>query len=332
MLHAFARSTLLIAVLTLSFHATAAQRTFVATSGSDANTVSNCSNTLPCRSFGSALTVTDSGGEIVVLTSGGYGPVTINKSVAIIAPEGIYAGISVSSGNGVTIATLGVEVVLRGLSINRLGGSGYGIHMTAGDSLTVQNCVITNFGYGGGLYVTGSSRVRLLDSLLRGNWSGAVFANDASALVSGSRFLDNSADGLYASASANGVVTKVEVTRSEASGNGGAGFASYAPSIGRTELNVKDSVVNRNEYGIYASGTSGTTLARVSNSLVSGNTYYGLHASGSGGKLVASGNKVTDNWVGLFQAGSAVLQSTGDNTVTDNTTATSGTITSLANM
>ena len=46
------------------------------------------------------FTVTDSGGEIVVLSSGGYGPVLINKSVSIIAPEGIYAGISVFSGSG----------------------------------------------------------------------------------------------------------------------------------------------------------------------------------------------------------------------------------------
>ncbi|MBI3150337.1 MAG: hypothetical protein HYZ17_17675 [Betaproteobacteria bacterium] len=136
-------------VLLLSFAAAssvhAAQRTFVATSGSDANTASNCSNTLPCRGFTAALTVTDSGGEIIVLSSGGYGPVTINKSVSIIAPEGIYAGISVFSGNGITIATAGVNVVLRGLSINRLAGIGSGIDMTGGDSLVVQNCVVTNF-------------------------------------------------------------------------------------------------------------------------------------------------------------------------------------------
>jgi hypothetical protein len=65
---------------------------------------------------------------------------------------------------------------------------------------------------------------------------------------------------------------------------------------------------------------------------VSGNTFYGLVATGSGAKLVASGNKVSRNGYGLLQSDTAVLQSTGDNTVNDNTTATSGTITGLANL
>jgi hypothetical protein len=47
-----------------------AQRTFVSTSGNDANTAANCSLASPCRSFGSALSVTVADGEIVVLDSG----------------------------------------------------------------------------------------------------------------------------------------------------------------------------------------------------------------------------------------------------------------------
>ena len=79
------RATLLVATAALAFSANAAQRTFVATSGSDANTASNCSNTAPCRGFSAALTVTDSGGEIIVLSSGGYGAVTIDKAKVIKA-------------------------------------------------------------------------------------------------------------------------------------------------------------------------------------------------------------------------------------------------------
>ncbi len=47
------------------------QRTFVSTSGDDANTASLCSAVNPCRSFGAALTVTNTNGEIIALTSGG---------------------------------------------------------------------------------------------------------------------------------------------------------------------------------------------------------------------------------------------------------------------
>jgi hypothetical protein len=75
--------------------AEAAQRTFVsAGSGSDANP---CSRALPCRSFGTAIGQTDSGGEVVVLDSGGYGPVTVTQSVAIIAPPGVHAAVTAFS-------------------------------------------------------------------------------------------------------------------------------------------------------------------------------------------------------------------------------------------
>jgi len=43
-----------------------AMRTYVSVDGSDANTVSNCSTTAPCRSFGAALGVTMTYGEVVV--------------------------------------------------------------------------------------------------------------------------------------------------------------------------------------------------------------------------------------------------------------------------
>jgi len=73
-----------------------ATRTFVSVGGSDANA---CSVAAPCRTFARAAAATSSNGEIVVLDSGGYGPVTITQSLAITAPPGIYAGISVPSGN-----------------------------------------------------------------------------------------------------------------------------------------------------------------------------------------------------------------------------------------
>jgi hypothetical protein len=85
-----------------------AQRTFVSPGGADANTASNCSLVLPCRSFGAAITVTNTGGEIIVLDSAGYGPVAISKSVSIISPPGIYAGVSVLSGEGITMNTAGI--------------------------------------------------------------------------------------------------------------------------------------------------------------------------------------------------------------------------------
>ena len=102
--------------------AIAVQRAFVATDGVDNPT---CSVTAPCRTFGAAIAVTTGGGEVIVLNSGGYGKVTIGKAVSIIAPPGIYAGISAFPGDdGVTVAAGATDkVVLRGLTINGQGGN-----------------------------------------------------------------------------------------------------------------------------------------------------------------------------------------------------------------
>ena len=65
----------------------ASQRTFVASTGLDTNA---CSISAPCRSFGAAIAKTGSSGEVIVLDSAAYGPVTIDKSISLIAPAGIY--------------------------------------------------------------------------------------------------------------------------------------------------------------------------------------------------------------------------------------------------
>ena len=78
-----------------------------------------------------------------MLDSAGYGPVVINKSVSIISPPGVYAGITVFSGDGVVVAGGGIKVVLRGLSINGQGGN-RGIFYTLATELVVERCAISN--------------------------------------------------------------------------------------------------------------------------------------------------------------------------------------------
>src|SRR5688572_31928927 len=73
-----------------------APRTFVSTTGNDANP---CSAAAPCRSFAVALGHTAAGGEVLAIDSGGYGPVTITKSVAIVGAPGAHAAVTASSGN-----------------------------------------------------------------------------------------------------------------------------------------------------------------------------------------------------------------------------------------
>src|SRR5438128_12507761 len=108
------RTAVFMAILILSaFPSIAAQRTFVSGTGNDANA---CTHDLPCRSFAAAIAVTNPNGEVVAIDSAGYGPVTVTTSVTLVAPLGVHAGISVFSGDGVTInAAASDVVVLRNL-------------------------------------------------------------------------------------------------------------------------------------------------------------------------------------------------------------------------
>ena len=91
------RALLALLVLFGSASVAHAQRAFVsAKTGLDSNP---CTLVSPCRSFSTALGVVSAGGEIVALDSGGYGPVTIGKSITIESPPGIYAGITAPSGD-----------------------------------------------------------------------------------------------------------------------------------------------------------------------------------------------------------------------------------------
>jgi hypothetical protein len=108
------------AVLLLLLPASAsaqATRTWVSgITGSDSNP---CSETSPCKTFAGAISKTAAGGEIDALDPGGYGAVTITKSITI-SGGGSTAGVLVSGTNGITIQTTGDRdaVTLQGLDID----------------------------------------------------------------------------------------------------------------------------------------------------------------------------------------------------------------------
>ena len=129
-----------------------ATRTWVSGVGDDVNP---CSRTAPCKTFAGAISKTAAGGEINCLDPGGFGAVTITKSLTIDC-TGTIGSILASGTNGVIInGTAGVtpapEVKLRGLSIDGAGTTmGIdGIKILNASSVTIENVTIHGFNHDG---------------------------------------------------------------------------------------------------------------------------------------------------------------------------------------
>src|ERR1700720_4077592 len=77
-----------------------ASRTWVSGVGDDANP---CSRTAPCKTFAGAISKTAAAGEINCLDPGGFGALTITKSITIRSDH-IEAGVLTNAGNGIIVA------------------------------------------------------------------------------------------------------------------------------------------------------------------------------------------------------------------------------------
>jgi parallel beta helix pectate lyase-like protein len=298
-------AAIILIVLGASRPASAAPRIFVSGLGNDANPGSLTS---PKRSFASAITVTDAWGEIVALDSAGYGPVTITKSISIIAQPGVHAGITVTSGDGITInAGQFDDVTLHGLTIEGAGGTN-GIDFVAGSTLNVEDCVISGFAStnANGILVAASAganaQLLVSDSICRGNYCGIqVQVGNTSSEAAGNASLDhvrlekNAVYGLLVNAAG----ARVSIADSVSSENGNGMWDASG------QLNVERCLVANNAAGIAAINSNATV--RVSNSTITNST-------GSG----------------LFINSGATMQSRGNNTVRGNGTDVNGSLTSIS--
>ena len=289
------------------------QRAFVSGNGNNANVATLCAVTAPCKTFAAAVTVVAVNGEVVALDTAPYGSVTLTQSITLTAAPGVYAGISVFAGAGVTIATPGVNVVLRGININSQGGT-FGVSMTAGTSLSIENCVISNFASGSGaaVAVNAAATVRVINSLVRDSFVGISLAGGATATIAGTSVVGSPNVGVV-----------------------GIGLT----GDGTTTAYISDTVVSGNNIGISTLPNAGaTTRVFITRTTITGGALDGLDCSsnitGATSLCVISDSMVTGNGrYGLlhdpFNGGVATLFSTGNNTVSNNNPDTFGTITPL---
>jgi parallel beta helix pectate lyase-like protein len=280
-----------LAAITPICEAVEVQRTFVsAASGVDTNP---CSRALPCRNFAAAMIQTQTGGEVVVLDSGGYGTFVITKSVSVEAPAGVFAGISVLVGTtyGINVNP-GVDgiVILRGLTINGVGGQ-TGIFVDPLKSLLIERCAINRMSNGGVGAVSGASVV-MKDTTIIGCPTGFQAGNGfqlVRALIEHCRIEENGT-GVGGVAVRGLDPSRTTVRDSVITGAGGGQGVMISPSDGIAELNAENCLISGFSVGVFASaGPGGTGVLRVSNSTITYNN-TGVLSNSASTPTVSRGN------------------------------------------
>lgn len=262
-----------------------ATRTWVSGVGDDVNP---CSRTAPCKTFAGAISKTATNGEINCLDPAGYGAVTITKSITIDC-EDTQGSILASLTNGVIVNGSGIDVRLRGLSINGAGNGINCVRVLLGARLTLDEVVCSGFSQHG---------------VSIENASGAF-----GLVVLNSSFRNNTGNGINTFVTGTGTATVAVDSSLFAFNNIGVNLGAAAKG------SVQDSTLSNNSgQGMRADGA--TSSLSASNNQVSHNGTGILSANGAVARIGA--NLVTFNATGLNGAG-ATLCSFGSNFVDGNT-------------
>lgn len=271
-----------------------ATRTWVSGVGDDANP---CSRTAPCKTFAGAISKTAAGGEISTLDPGGFGAVTITKSITING-DGTLAGILGSLTNGVTVNAAATDrVVLRSLSLNGAGNGLSGIRFIGGQSLVVENCTISGF-------ATRAIDVSLTDGV------GLVLR---SLTLKNVTMTHNGAGIRLANTSVDDFL-RVTLDNSAIVSNTGIGFEAFS---GTSRTVIKSSMIAHNNNDGVKAGNAGAEI-NLEDTVVSSNNGNAIHASASGARIRLSQNTITNNTAGLTIAAGATIESAGNNRVAGN--------------
>jgi hypothetical protein len=292
-----------------------ATRTWVSGVGNDADP---CSRTAPCKTFAGAILKTAAGGEINCLDPGGFGAVSINKSLTIDCHY--TEGGALAGGNGITVndslsGTPGTAVVvIRGLDIFGVNPPTHGIRFVSGATLIVEDTVIRRFNAAGswGISFQPSTASKLFVR------NTTVSSNGNAAAGSGGGILVQPTG---AGGSAKAELNDVRVI--ENAGLSGVRLETTGNTSATGSLmTVRDSQMSGNPIGLSAVMTAGQSQATVlvTDSQVNHNTTFGLAAAGSGTATIrVGGTQITGNGTGIFNQGGGSVRSYGTNQTEGNT-------------
>jgi hypothetical protein len=281
---------MLLGISTMAFGQ--ATRTWVSGVGDDVNP---CSRTAPCKTFAGAISKTAKDGEISVLDPGGFGTITITKSITINGTHGQGYGSILAAGatQGVLVnitdpADVRKTVRLNSLHINGASTGTHGIRILAAANVHVNDTIIDGFTSRGievALTAT-SSNIYVTDTQIRKCNIGmriTTTSGFAVGVLNNVLFEANTSHG--AEVSTNGFAT---IKGASSSANGGAGFA----TTGNGQMNIVDSIMAHNAAGVNAG--AGTTM-RVASCQIFNNTV----AWSIAGSVSTDGqNRVANNGAG----------------------------------
>jgi hypothetical protein len=287
----------LLGLLFVAVHATPAQaqatRTWVSGVGDDVNP---CSRTAPCKTYAGAISKTAVNGEINCLDPGGFGTLTITKSISVVC-DYTEGGVLSAGVNGFIInAPAGSIVTLKGQDVECIGTGINGIEMiNVGVTLHVHKTQIRNCrasgGNGNGILVapsSGTAKVVIADSYITDN--GGTGSNA----------------GLLVRPTA-GAFANVSVNRVQFESNTNAIFMDGSGGGGASNLTVKGSVLSTStSNGIAVSSTGAGFKAIVESSSLVFNASAGATAAGVSATLLIGGNTIQGNVTGVLNSGATV--------------------------
>jgi hypothetical protein len=250
-----------------------ATRTWVSGVGDDANP---CSRTAPCKTFAGAISKTANGGEIDALDPGGFGALTITKSITIDGGGGQVASVLVAGTNGFNIsATSSDVIVLRNLRFQGLLGNGgnpgnagvTGININTAKAVIIDNCDVQGFNTNG-IAVNGTAIYLAVNNTRVENVNNAgIVTTDGSASTAD---INNTKVYLSKFGIVAGTGTKMTVSRSVSSDASTAAFQADASS----NMFIDNSVASFSATGI---------VANVGASVAVGNSDITFNTAGTGG-------------------------------------------------
>jgi hypothetical protein len=236
-----------------------ATRTWVSGVGDDVNP---CSRTAPCKTFAGAISKTAVAGEINCLDPGGFGAITITKSITLNC-SATLGSVLVNGTNGVVIAAGTTDkVVLRNIQIQGINTGLAGVKIISAATVSIENCIITEFTLQGisDVRTAGNTKLFVRDTIISNN-GGTGIALTATGPNNADITNTSSINNLFGVAVGNG--NTAVARRSVFAGNTNSGVETDVGGV----LDVDNSSINNNVTGVMPNG-----IIRLSNSDVSFNT------------------------------------------------------------